>query len=293
MFSDALVVVKGAGDLATGCVYRLVRAGFPVICTEIAGPTVVRRTVAFAEAILAGEATVEGVRARRAEAVDEALAVAESGDVAVLVDPEGRTVREARPVVLVDAIMAKRNLSTSIDDAPIVVALGPGFTAGVDCHAVIETNRGHNLGRVVWQGRAEPNTGVPGNIGGFAAERLVRAPVDGIFEPARRIGDVVDRGDLLGTVAGQPVRAEIRGVLRGLIREGLAVTAGMKIGDVDPRARPEHCLTISDKSLAIGGGVLEAVLYLVRRLPAETARVPLAAPERGQGRGRPAIARER
>lgn len=268
MFSDTLIVVKGAGDLATGCVYRLMRAGFPVICTEIAAPTVVRRTVAFAEAVLAGEGAVEGVCARRAATVEEALAVARSGDVAVLVDPEARVVREARPVVLVDAIMAKGNLSTSINDAPIVVALGPGFSAGVDCHAVIETNRGHNLGRVLWEGQAEPNTGVPGNIGGFAAERLVRAPAAGIFAPARRIGDVVEPGDFLGTVAGAPVRAEIRGVLRGLIREGLAVTAGMKIGDVDPRAKPEHCLTISDKSLAIGGGVLEAVLYLLRHRPA-------------------------
>ena len=276
-FNDVLTVVKGAGDLATGCVYRLVRAGFPVVCTEIAGPTVVRRTVAFAEAILSGEVTVEGVCARRTASVAEAVGVARDGDVAVLVDPEARVVREARPVVLVDAIMAKRNLATTLKDAPVVVALGPGFTAGVDCHAVIETNRGHNLGRVLWDGQAEPNTGVPGNIGGFAAERLVRAPADGIFEPARRIGDVVDPGDLLGTVAGQPVRAEIRGVLRGLIREGLAVTAGMKIGDVDPRAKPEHCLTISDKSLAIGGGVLEAVLFLLQKVPAVS---PVIARER-------------
>ncbi|MBI2911107.1 MAG: EF2563 family selenium-dependent molybdenum hydroxylase system protein [Chloroflexi bacterium] len=277
MFSDTLTVVKGAGDMATGCVYRLVRAGFPVICTEIAGPTVVRRTVAFAEAILSGEVTVEDVCARRTGSVAEAVAIARQGDVAVLIDPDARVVREARPAVLVDAIMAKRNLSTSIGDAPIVIALGPGFTAGVDCHAVIETNRGHNLGRVIWEGQAEPNTGVPGNIGGFAAERLVRAPADGIFEPARRIGDVVEPGDLLGTVAGQPVQAEIRGVLRGLIRDGLAVGAGMKIGDVDPRARPEHCLTISDKSLAVGGGVLEAVLYLLRQVPAAS---PVIARER-------------
>jgi xanthine dehydrogenase accessory factor len=253
-----LAVIKGAGDLATGVALRLHRAGFLVVMTEIAQPTPVRRTVAFAEAVYDGSSVVEGVECLLAGEPAEALAVVGTGRVAVLVDPEGTVVPALRPPLLVDAIIAKRNVGTAISDAPAVVALGPGFTAGVDCHAVVETMRGHTLGRVLYEGEAIPNTGIPGEIGGKGAERVIRAPRAGVFEAVRNIGDYVAAGEPVGYVDGEPVRANIEGVLRGLLRSGLAVTPGFKTGDVDPRAEREHCFTASDKALAVGGGVLEA-----------------------------------
>jgi xanthine dehydrogenase accessory factor len=253
-----LVVIKGAGDLATGVALRLHRAGFRVVMTEIATPTPVRRTVAFAEAVYDGSATVEGVEAILATGPEDALAAVDGGKLVVLVDPRAAVVGALKPPLVVDAIIAKRNLGTRKDDAPAVVALGPGFTAGVDCHAVIETMRGHTLGRVLYQGEAIPNTGIPGEIGGKGAERVIRAPRAGVFLAARDIGDQVKAGDVVGHVEGEPVRALIDGVLRGLLRSGTAVTPGFKTGDVDPRAEREHCFTASDKALAVGGGVLEA-----------------------------------
>jgi xanthine dehydrogenase accessory factor len=183
----------------------------------------------------------------------------------VLIDPAADVVRAVRPTVVIDGVMAKRNLGTSIGDAPVVVALGPGFVAGQDVHAVVETQRGHYLGRAIYRGATEPDTGVPGNIGGFTLERVLRAPAEGRLERSLAIGAHVEPGDTVGWVAGQPVQTPIAGTLRGLVREGLAVDAGMKVGDVDPRAEQAHCFTVSDKSLAIGGGALEAVLYLVRQ----------------------------
>ncbi len=274
MFADVLTVVKGGGDLATGVIYRLRRAGFPVIVTEIAQPTVVRRSVALAEAVYDGETTVEGMRARRVEDANTSLAALEAGLVPVLVDPRARIVQQLQPTVVVDAIIAKRNTGTRPTDAPIVVGLGPGFVAGQDVHAVIETNRGHYLGRVIWEGAAEPDTGVPGIVGGQGARRVLRAPVAGTIRWQRAIGDRVAEGDVLGTVTPSPpgeeraVVAPFDGVLRGAIHDGLRVSAGMKIGDVDPRAIREHCFSISDKALAIGGGVLEAVLFLLGRMRA-------------------------
>jgi xanthine dehydrogenase accessory factor len=265
LFEDILVLVKGAGDLATGVAYRLHRAGFPVVMTEIAEPTPVRRTVSFAEAVYEGETQVEGLRARLVAgpaAVRQAIA---EGLIPVVVDPEARLVPELRPMVVVDAIIAKRNVGTSKLDAPIVIGLGPGFVAGEDVHAVVETNRGHYLGRVFLSGSAEPNTGVPGPVGGYTTERLLRAPVEGTFASVCSIGDQVEKGEVAARVDGEPVLAGVGGVLRGLVRDGLHVTKGMKIGDVDPRAARDHCFTISDKGLAIGGGVLEAVLFLLHR----------------------------
>lgn len=264
MPDSILAVVKGGGDLATGVAYRLFRAGFWVVITEIPQPTVIRRTVSFAEAVYSAEMVVEGVGAKRVESPEQIEAVLREGKIPVLVDPEASIVERLRPTILVDAIMAKRNLGTRISDAPIVVALGPGFTAGVDAHAVIETNRGHNLGRVILAGAAEPNTGVPGSIGGQAEERVIRAPKAGVVRTARQIGDQAKQGEVVAWVEGEAVRAPFSGVLRGMIKEGLRVSKGMKIGDIDPRAVREHCFTISDKSLAIGGGVLEAALYLLR-----------------------------
>lgn len=259
-FDGALILIKGAGDLATGVAYRLHRAGFPLVMTELPEPIVVRRAVAFAEAVYAGQASVEGLVARRAADAAEAAALAQQGVIPVLVDPATTCLGALAPVVLVDAIMAKRNTGTRLTDAPLVVGLGPGFVAGIDCHAVIETNRGHWLGRVYWTGSAEPNTGIAAPVAGYTAERVLRAPCDGQIETFCEIGDAVRQGQLVAAVAGQGVAAPFDGMVRGLIYPGLVVRAGLKIGDVDPRARREHCFTISDKSLAVGGGVLEAVL---------------------------------
>ena len=256
-----LTLIRGAGDLASGVALRLWRSGFDVVMTDLARPTAIRRTVAFSEAIVQGEYTVEGVTARRAESAAEARALLAQNVLPVLVDPDCACRAELRPDALVDAILAKRNLGTSITDAPVVVGVGPGFTAGVDCHAVVETMRGHTLGRVIYDGPALPNTNIPGLIGGFAGERVLRAPADGIFVGTHKIGDHVKAGDIAGYVAGAPMVCTIDGVLRGLIADGVTVTKGMKSGDVDPRGKAEYCATSSDKALAVGGGVLEAILH--------------------------------
>ena len=257
-----LALIRGAGDLATGIALRLWRSGIRVVLTDLERPTAIRRTVAFSEAIVYGETTVEDVTARLAANADEARALLAQGIVPVLADP-GCACREAlAPDALVDAILAKRNLGTRITDAPVVVGVGPGFTAGEDCHAVIETMRGHTLGRVIYSGSALPNTNIPGLIGGFAGERVLRAPCDGIFTAVHRIGDTVEEGETIGFVEGQPMKCTISGVLRAVLDDGVPVKKGMKSGDVDPRCKPEYCTTISDKALAVGGGVVEAVLYL-------------------------------
>ena len=227
-------------------------------------PTTVRRTVAFSRAVYEQSAEVEGVRAVLAPDASTAVAWAAAGKLVVLVDPTAQVIPLFAPDVVVDAIVAKRNLGTSMSDAPRVVGVGPGFTAGVDCHAVVETQRGHDLGRVLWQGSAKANTGVPGDIGGYTSERLVRASADGVFMPQAAIGDRVRAGQIVAHVDGTPVRAQIDGVLRGLLQPGVPVHAGMKAGDVDPRGEVAHCFTISDKARAIGGGVLEAALTVGR-----------------------------
>jgi xanthine dehydrogenase accessory factor len=265
MMEREVVVVKGGGDLASGVIARLVRIGRPVIVTELPQPTFVRRTVSFGAAIYEGEIIIEELAARRVSSPDEALATLAAGAIPVLADPDGAVIRRLHPGAVVDAIMAKYSTGTTLEDAPQVIALGPGFTAGVDCHAVVETNRGHNLGRVLWQGGAEPNTGVPGEIGGKSRERVLRAPAAGHLMPQVEIGATVTAGTVIATVAGKAVTAPFSGVLRGLLHPAVAVTAGMKIGDLDPRAAPIHCFTISDKALAIGGGVVEALLTAHRR----------------------------
>lgn len=256
-----LVVIRGAGDIATGVALRLYRAGLQIVMCEVETPTSIRRTVCFSEAVRQGEMEVEGVTARRAD-LEELPALLEAGIVPVLVDPAADCAAVLEPDAVVDAILAKRNLGTTMDMAPVVVAAGPGFTAGKDCHAVVETMRGHYLGRVIYQGSAQPDTAIPGLIGGYAGERVLRAPADGIFEGIRTIGDLVEAGDAAGYVQGQPMVCTISGTLRGLIADGVAVTKGMKCGDVDPRCEPDHCACASDKALAVGGGVLEAILCL-------------------------------
>ena len=270
---DNLVAVKGAGDLATGVIHRLSRAGFAVIATELPEPTVVRRTVAFAEAVTRGEMTVEDVTARLATSLQDIQATLAGGLVPIVVDPDGTLLRQMHPTVLIEATLSKYNSGVTMDDAPIVIALGPGYEAGKDVHAVIETNRGHNLGRVYLRGCAESNTGVPGAIGGYTIERLLRAPCAGALYGVRQIGDLVQAGETVAVVRTNeisdnetaPVVATISGILRGLMRDGLHVSSGMKVGDIDPRAAREHCFTISDKSRAVAGGVLEAILYLLNR----------------------------
>lgn len=253
-----LVVIKGAGDLASGVAYRLFKSGFGIIMTEIAEPMVVRRTVSFAEAVYAGSISVEGVTARLVNLQEQALDMVENAIIPVLVDPEARIIKDLEPEVVIDAIMAKKNLFTRIDNAPLVVGLGPGFTAGIDVDAVVETKRGHYLGRVIYEGSAIADTGVPGEVMGFARERLLKAPVDGIVKACCTIGDQVNKGDIVAYVDGTPVKAELDGVVRGMLKDGIQVKARTKMGDIDPR-RETDCYTISDKALAVGGGVLEAV----------------------------------
>lgn len=257
-----LVLIKGAGDLASGVAVRLHRAGLRVVMTDLPRPTAIRRAVSFCRVISDGEAVVEDVRARFAPDAKQAMKIAADGQIAVLADPEAGCLAALRPAVLVDAILAKRNTGTAITDAPAVVALGPGFTAGLDCHAVVETMRGHDLGRVYYRGRAAENTGVPGDIGGYTSQRILRAPCGGVFQTVMEIGTVVRAGEVVATVNGEPVAAAIGGVVRGILPDGTPVAAGMKSGDVDPRGVVESCYTVSDKARAIGGGVLEAVLKL-------------------------------
>jgi xanthine dehydrogenase accessory factor len=256
----SLVLLRGGGDLATGVALRLHRAGIRVAIAELERPLVVRRTVAFAEAVYAGVVDVEGVVARRVQKVIVAPAVAAEGEIPVLVDPMLASLPALAPAALVDARMLKRDVDTTMDVAPLVIGLGPGFEAGANCHAVVETMRGHSLGRVIWQGGAQPDTGVPGTIASQNLDRVLRAPANGTVEPHFKIGDRVKRGDRIATVSGEPVVAAFHGVLRGLVHPSLEVKQGTKIGDVDPRNDPSYIHRVSDKSLAIGGGVLEALL---------------------------------
>lgn len=259
LFAHTPVLIRGGGDLATGIVYRLHKAGFPVIVTELPHPLVVRRTVAVATAVRQGRINIEDLKAERVDSWDMALECALEGRIPVWVAP----MLPATPLPLaaiVDARMAKRNIDTNRDQAALVMGLGPGFSAGADCHAVIETMRGHTLGRVIWKGAAIPNTGTPGIVAGKGKERVLRAPVDGQVGWHCRIGELVSDGQLLGEVAARPIAAPFNGVVRGLIDAGTTVNAGQKIGDVDARGDVSACFTISDKALAIGGGVLEALL---------------------------------
>lgn len=260
-----LVVIRGAGDIATGVALRLYRAGLQIVMCEVETPTSIRRTVCFSEAVRQGEMEVEGVTARRAD-LEELPALLEAGIVPVLVDPAADCAAALEPDAVVDAILAKRNLGTTMDMAPVVVAVGPGFTAGEDCHAVVETMRGHYLGRVIYQGSAQPDTAIPGLIGGYAGERVLRAPADGVFHQLLDIGAQVKQGDIAAQVDGQPMVCTLDGVLRGILAEGTPVHKGMKAGDIDPRCELRHCYCASDKALAVGGGVLEALLCLTGAL---------------------------
>ena len=261
-----LIIVRGGGDLATGTIHRLWSAGFPVLVLEAEHPAAVRRQAAVCEAVYDGECIVEEMKAVRIACMEEAEGVIRSGAVPVLVDPAGACIAALSPAVVVDAIIAKKNLGTNREMAPLTIALGPGFEAGVDVDVVVETKRGHHLGRVIRSGSAIPNTGVPGKIGGYAAERVIHSPAEGIIRHKSRIGAVVSAGAVIAEIVQPdgrtcPVEATISGVLRGLIREDYPVTKGLKIADIDPREEEvENCVTISDKARGIAGGVLEAVI---------------------------------
>ena len=257
-----LVLIKGAGDLATGVAHRLKRCGFDVVMTEIEEPTTVRRTVAFSQAVYDCKVEVEGVKATLVKDIQMIRENIDNGVISVIVDKDENIIEVLKTDIVVDAIVAKKNTGTSIDDAPIVIALGPGFEAGVDCDLVIETKRGHYLGRVITKGKAIPNTGVPGNIGGHTVGRIIRATSDGIINPVSEIGDYVEEGQVVAYIDKTPVYASISGIVRGMLQGGIEVFEGMKSGDIDPRCKKEHCFTISDKARSIGGGVLEGILFL-------------------------------
>jgi len=260
------VFIRGAGDLASGIALRLHRAGIDLVLADLPAPTSVRRTVCFSEAIRLGECKVEDVTGVLVSDVDGIQKVIAGDKIPVLVDPEGAFIPKLAPDAVVDAIIAKRNLGTKITDAPVVIGVGPGFTANEDCHAVIETMRGHTLGRVIYEGSAIPNTGVPGVIGGKSAERVIRAPKDGTLTICHEIGDVVSAGEPVGYVDGEPMCANIDGMIRGLLQDGSVVHKGMKSGDVDPRGTSVDYHMVSDKATAIGGGVLEAILHFTGAL---------------------------
>jgi xanthine dehydrogenase accessory factor len=257
---DLIILVKGGGEMATGVAYRLTRCGFRVCLTEISQPLAVRRAVSFCEAVFEGQKEVEGLLARRVVGKEEIFRAWKEGEVPLIVDPECTIRQVLNPDVLVDAILAKRNTGTRITDTPLVIGLGPGFRAGDDVHWVIETNRGHRLGKVIEDGEAEPDTGIPGEISGYTRERVLKAPAGGMFKGKKKIGDRVEKGEVVAEVEGIPLDSKIAGVLRGILRDGLRVHERMKVGDIDPRSIREHCFTISEKARAIGGGVLEAIL---------------------------------
>lgn len=255
------VVIRGGGDLGSGVAHRLYRSGFRVLLLEVAHPLVVRRTVSYAQAVIDGRTEVEGVAAVRVSSAAEVKQAWAQGCIPVLVDPQMDILNAIPADVLIDATIAKRDTGMRPGMAPLTIALGPGFEAGVHADIVIETNRSHDMGRLIYQGAAEPDTATPAPVKGYGSERVLRAPCDGTISHVLDIGALVADGDLICRVDDQPVTAGFEGIVRGLIMNGRAVTRGMKIGDVDPRPVPEYCTTISDKARALGGAVLEAILH--------------------------------
>ena len=262
-----LIIVRGGGDIATGTIYKLYQCGFDVLILETEHPSAIRRNVAFSEAVYEKIQTVESVTCTLAEDVSQAIGLLEQKKLPVLVDPQGQSISVLKPFAVVDAILAKKNLGTNRQMAPITIALGPGFVAGADVDAVIETKRGHSLGRVIYQGKAIENTGIPGMIAGYGKERVIHSPQEGMFRNIKKITDTVKKGDIIAVVENSgrqtPVKATIDGLIRGLLRDGYPVTKGFKVADIDPRIEEyKNCFTISDKARCIAGGVLEAILHL-------------------------------
>lgn len=261
-----IVIVRGGGDIASGVIQKLYRCGFKVLVLDIENPTCIRRAVSFSEALFEDEIEVEGIKSVRVRNLEEIEDAWKNNKVPVIIDPKGSYINLLKPKAVVDGILAKKNLGTYINMAPITIALGPGFEAGKDVNVVIETNRGHNLGRLIFKGEAQADTGAPGNIGGYTKERVIYSPCDGVINNVREIGDIVKKEEPLAYVGDYIVRATIDGVLRGIIRNNSKVYKGLKIADIDPRLEErKNCFTISDKARTIGGGVLEALIYLIRQ----------------------------
>jgi xanthine dehydrogenase accessory factor len=259
--NELVIAIKGAGEMASAVAWRLYMANLRrIFMLETDRPLAVRRVVSFCEAVYDGKKEIEGVKARFAPTSDEIKKCWAEDEIAVVVDPHWRILEKLKTDVIVDAILAKKNLGTNLNEAELVIGLGPGFSVGKDVHWVIETNRGHNLGRIITSGVAEPNTGIPGSIGGYTEERVIRASADGKFQAQKNIGDPVKQGDIIGWVGESEVDARIDGVVRGLIRTESRVRQGLKIGDIDPRGEVGYCYTISDKARAISGSVLEVIL---------------------------------
>lgn len=261
-----IVIVRGGGDIATGTIQKLHRSGFKVLILEIDSPQCIRRTVTCAEAIYTGETQVEDIKVKKSENVEEIKKLWDENIVPIVVDPEGKYISKIEPMCVVDGILAKKNLGTTIDMADITIGLGPGFCAGKDVDIVIETNRGHDLGRLIFEGEPEKNTGNPGNIKGFTTERILRSPDNGNIKVLKDIGSFVKKDEIVAYVNEKEVLSGLDGMVRGMIRDGSKVFEGMKIGDVDPRVNLENTKTISDKARAIGGGVLEAILIKKQEL---------------------------
>ena len=261
MITDT-VVIRGAGDVATGIGHRLHRCGYKVLHLDIEKPLVIRRTVAFTQAIFSGEGEVDGVKCIKTDNLEEIKRAWKDDYVAVMIDPKGEIIEELKPDVIVDAIIAKKNIGTNKSMARTTIAVGPGFVAGEDVDVVVESNRGHFLGSIILEGSAAPNTGEPGNIGGFTSQRVIRANADGVIENVKSIGDLVKQGDPIAYIGDTVVEASLDGVLRGLISDKSNVFKGLKIADVDPRGEKEYCYTITEKARAIGGAVLEGILHM-------------------------------
>ncbi|MBN4050773.1 MAG: molybdenum hydroxylase [Alkaliphilus sp.] len=260
--SRQLVLIRGGGDIATGIAHRLFKSGYSVVITEIEKPTAIRRTASFAQAMIDGEITIEDVTAVKVYDADEIGQALKQKKIAIIIDETGDVIEKINPDVVVDAILAKKNLGTDISMAKIVIGVGPGFEAKKDVHAVIETNRGHHLGKVITNGKAQTDTGIPANIKGHTYDRVIRAKNDGKIKHNAKIGDKVESGQVIAFVGEQEVKAKISGILRGLIQTCIYVDENAKIADIDPRGEREYCFSISDKARAVAGGVLEAIMYL-------------------------------
>ena len=262
-----LIIVRGGGDLASGVIQKFHRSGFRVVVLEVEKPSFIRRTVCYGEAVYQKEIILEESKAVLAHGIDEIDKILDGGNITVIVDPRGETIKKLKPLAVIDAILAKKNLGTSIHMAPITVGLGPGFTAGEDVDIVVETMRGHDLGRLIFSGEAKKNTGVPGVIKGYGRERVIYSEVDGVIKNIKNIGDLVEKDEIIALINNTEVRSPLTGILRGLIKDRYEVPQGFKIGDVDPRKdEQQNCCTISDKARNIGGAALEAVLYLRRKI---------------------------
>ncbi len=263
---DKIIIVRGGGDIASGTINRLHNMGFRVLVLEISKPNFIRRKVCYGEAVYEGEFSLEGTISKLACSLEEIYSIWEEKKIPVYIDPEMKILEKLSPDVIIDGILAKKNLGMSKELAPVTIGLGPGFEAGKNVHAVIETNRGHNLGRIIYEGKAAENTGIPGIIQGYGKERVIYASAEGILKTVHDIGDVVQKDEIIAYIGTEPVKASLTGLIRGMIRGGSFVKKGLKISDIDPREdQLENCYTISDKARTVSGGAAEAVFFLLNK----------------------------